>query len=147
MTDAEVKEFESYKAQADKGNRVAQYNLGLCYHNGDGVAKDLVQAVSWWRKAAEQGDALAQFNLGVVYEHGRGVIKNEIEAYAFYNLAGITEESARKQLASLEERLSPDARLLGQQRTIQLQKEIEGRLETAQDLLDAIRKEKMREGI
>jgi hypothetical protein len=43
--------------------------------------------------------------------------------------------------------MSQDARLLGQQRTRQLQKEIEGRLETAQDLLDAIRKEKMREGI
>jgi TPR repeat protein len=111
------------------------------------VAKDPVQAVSWWRKAAEQGYADAQSNLGVAYHYGQGVIKNEIEAYAYYNLAGITSEGARKNLAVLENEITSDARLLGQQRTIQLQKEIEGRLETAQDLLDAIRKEKLREGI
>jgi hypothetical protein len=73
--------------------------------------------------------------------------KDEIEAYAYWNLAGITEELARKNLAILEKEMSPDARLLGQQRTKQLQKEIDGRLESVGDLLKAIEKEKLRKGI
>ena len=182
MTPEEVKAFDGYKAQAEKGDRVAQNNLGVCYEKGLGVAKDEVQAVSWYRKAAdqgyakaqsnlgvcyevgkgvakdevlavswyrkaaEQGDAAAQSNLGVAYHYGRGVIKNEIEAYAFYNLAGITNERARSNLAILEKGMSPDARLLGQRRTIQLQKEIEGRLETLDDLRKAAEKESLRKG-
>jgi len=35
--------------------------------NGDGVAKDAEQAVSWYRRAAEAGHAAAQFNLGICY--------------------------------------------------------------------------------
>jgi hypothetical protein len=36
------------------------------------------------------------------------VLKDEIEAYAYYNLAGITDEVGRKNLAILEEKMSPD---------------------------------------
>ena len=55
MTDAEVKKFMQDKPLAEKGDRVAQYNSGVFYDNGLGVAKDLVQADSWNRKSAEQG--------------------------------------------------------------------------------------------
>ena len=146
MTDAEVKEFMQDKALAEKGDRVAQCNMGINYAFGLGVAKDQVQAVSWYRKAAEQGYALAQSNLGYFYESGTGVAKDEIEAYAYYNLAGITNDLARENLADLEKKMSPDARLLGQQRTKQLQKEIEGRLENLEDLRKAVERESLRKG-
>jgi hypothetical protein len=42
--------------------------------------------------------------------------------------------------------MSPDARLLGQQRTKQLQKEIEVRLETLDELRKAVEKESLRKG-
>ena len=29
----------------------AQYNLGVCYHDGQGVAKDYAEAVKWFYKA------------------------------------------------------------------------------------------------
>ena len=45
-----------FRKAAEQGDAQAQNNLGLCYDNGDGVAKDSQQAVYWWRKAAEQGD-------------------------------------------------------------------------------------------
>ena len=125
MTSEEVKLYEGYKAQAEKGNSVAQYNLGYCYANGEGVEKDKEQAVFWYRKAAEQGNAVAQYNLGLCYINGEGVAKDVIEAYAYWSLAGITAEAARKNLAILEKQMSPDARLLGQQRAKQVQKEIE----------------------
>jgi hypothetical protein len=53
--------------------------------------------------------------------------KDEIEAYAYFNLAGIRYEDARKALARLEARMTPEARLKGQHRTKELQKEIEAR--------------------
>ncbi len=54
--------------------------------------------------------------------------KDEIEAYAYFNLAGRTDESARKKLAILEKKISQDARLRGQQRTKELQNEIEEKI-------------------
>jgi TPR repeat protein len=146
ITPEEVKMFEGYKVKAEQGNAIAQLNLGNCYVNGDGVAKDSVQAFSWFRKSAEQGDARAQFNLGLCYVNGDGVAKDEIEAYAYWNLAGVTLEIARKNLAILEKRISTDARLLGQQRTKQLEKEISGRLETLHELQRDTEKEKKMKG-
>ena len=136
-----------YREAAEQGFADAQLNLGYCYANGEGVPKDFGQAVAWWRKAAEQGDARAQFYMALFYCYGLGVAKDEIEAYAYWNLAGITHAPSRDMLGVLEKRMSPDARLLGQQRTKQLQKEIEGRLDSARDLLKAIEKENLRKGI
>ncbi len=48
----------------------------VCYADGQGVAKDEVEAVKWYRKAAEQNDAQAQYNLGVCYADGQGVAKD-----------------------------------------------------------------------
>jgi uncharacterized protein len=42
------------------------YNLGLKYLNGQGVAKDEAQAAILFRKAADQGFAQAQHSLGVL---------------------------------------------------------------------------------
>ena len=35
-------------------NAKAQYYLGVCYENGEGVEKDMAKAIEWYRKAAEQ---------------------------------------------------------------------------------------------
>ena len=61
----------------------AQYNLGIMYAEGKGIAKDEAQAVAWFRKAAEQGYAPAQFNLGVMYAEGIGIAKDETQAVAW----------------------------------------------------------------
>ena len=54
-----------YRKAAEQNFAEAQYNLGVCYDNGQGVAKDYAEAVKWYRKAAEQNHAQAQYNLGV----------------------------------------------------------------------------------
>ena len=77
---AEVKAIQDLKAKAAKGDRTAQFDLGVCYSNGEGVAEDLVEAVKWYRKAADQGYALAQSTLGNCYLFGQGVTKDEVEA-------------------------------------------------------------------
>ena len=54
---------------------------------GQGVAKNDVEAVKWFRKAAEQNYARAQYNLGVCYAKGQGVAKDEAEAVKWYRKA------------------------------------------------------------
>ena len=44
-----------FRKAAEQGNADAQLCLGICYAEGDGVAKDMSEAVKWCRKAAEQG--------------------------------------------------------------------------------------------
>src|ERR1700679_3582281 len=58
------------RGKAEQGDAEAQYNLGVKYNDGDGVAIDYTEAVKWWRKAADQGNAEAQFKLGVIYHNG-----------------------------------------------------------------------------
>ena len=72
--------------------------------------------------------------------------KDEIEAYAYLNLAGASDEEARSELTELEKSMSSDARIFGQQRTKQLSKQIDGRVENTEDLRKAIEKENLRKG-
>ena len=65
-----------YKDLAERGNSSAQYNLGLLYYDGQGVAQDYRQAAKWWQKAAEQGYSMSQYGLGILYYSGKGVKKN-----------------------------------------------------------------------
>jgi len=79
--------FQEYKANAERGDAEAQFNLGYCYDAGRGVAKDYVEAVKWYRKAARQNFPPAQFNLGYCYANGQGVAKDEEEAVKWYRKA------------------------------------------------------------
>jgi TPR repeat protein len=79
--------FQKLTVMAARGNAVAQYDLGLLYDEGEGVTKDVVQAVGWFRKAAEQGSAVAQTHCGVMYEGGLGVPKDESTAVEWYRKA------------------------------------------------------------
>jgi len=79
--------IDELKKSAEQGVVAAQYNLGICYYNGDGVKKDLTEAVKWYRKAADQGDFIAQYNLGICYDNGDGVKKDLTEAFKWYRKA------------------------------------------------------------
>jgi serine/threonine protein kinase len=75
---------EWYGKAAERGNVIAQYELGRQYQLGQGVQKDPTKAVEWYRKAAEQGHPVAQFNLGTAYEEGTGVTKDLAQAVQWY---------------------------------------------------------------
>ena len=72
---------------AKQGNADAQFNLGLMYHEGQGVPQDYKTAVKWYKLAAEQGDANAQTNLGNAYGRGQGVIQDNVYAHMWLNIA------------------------------------------------------------
>jgi len=52
--------------QLRQATQMLSSTWACCYYNGDGVAKDAEQAVSWYRRAAEAGHTDAQFNLGAM---------------------------------------------------------------------------------
>jgi len=97
------------------------------HYVGEGVPKDQVEAVKWWRKAADQGHADAQAWLGFMYYNGEGVPKDAAEAYAWYNLASISNEDARKWRDELEKSLTSEQKVRAQQLSTELHKEIEKR--------------------
>jgi TPR repeat protein len=72
---------------AEQGDAMAQFNLGLMYANGDGVAADPVEAVKWYRLSAEQGNARAQVHLGIMYAEGKGVAQDDVQTLAWWKLA------------------------------------------------------------
>lgn len=72
---------------AERGNASAQFNVGVMYANGEGVARDVAQAANWYKKAADQGEARAQFNLGYMYFSGQGLPKDSVKAYLWLDLA------------------------------------------------------------
>jgi len=112
------------------GDPVAQFLIGSTVYDSvfrSPSTEDLVEAVTWYRKAAEQGHAEAQFNLGVCYVKGKGVVKDLNVAYAYWSVAGITNEEARNNLARIERQMSADQIADGKKRAAELQKEIDAK--------------------
>ncbi|MBR6802989.1 MAG: SEL1-like repeat protein [Kiritimatiellae bacterium] len=58
-----IEEVVDLKHRARLGDAEAQFEVGCCYYEGDGVPKNLVEAVKWYQKAAEQGHAGAKQRL------------------------------------------------------------------------------------
>lgn len=63
------------------------YNLGCSYAQGDGVCKDCVRAVSYWRRAAAMGHAGAEYSLGNAYANGEGVEQDYTVAVKYWRRA------------------------------------------------------------
>ena len=62
----EPKSFQGMRRAASIGVRMAQYDLGSAYLNGEGVERDEAEAAKWFRKAAMQGCRVSQLALGVI---------------------------------------------------------------------------------
>jgi serine/threonine-protein kinase len=73
-------------AAANRGDPAAQNQLGVKYAQGeDGLPRDDVKAVEWYRKAANQGLPKAQTNLGDMYFFGRGGLSQSyLDALSWY---------------------------------------------------------------
>jgi TPR repeat protein len=88
-----TKAAEWYVKAADQNHRLAQFNLGQMFANGQGVPQNDSTAVMWIRRAANGGDAGAQYNLGDRY--GRSSVRgsemdvgeSRVESYKWFKLA------------------------------------------------------------
>ncbi len=72
--------FWQVYTSALRGERVAEYQVGVMYERGMGVERDQAKAAEWYEKSAWQGYVDAQYNLALMYASGRGVDKNEERA-------------------------------------------------------------------
>ncbi|MFQ5716430.1 MAG: tetratricopeptide repeat protein [Nitrospinales bacterium] len=79
--------FEEFKKSAEQGHAGAQYNLGVMYGTGQGVAQNYKEAAKWYRRAAEQGISDAQKHLGKMYYKGSGVAEDKVLAHMWFNIA------------------------------------------------------------
>jgi TPR repeat protein len=115
-------EVAELKKKAEQGDAHSQCILGLSYAQGrkiDGVIKDDVEAVRWFRMAAEQGNSKGQYFLASFYESGWGVEKNLIEAYAYYKLSeiyGTHNSDIAKKITEVEKLLTVSQLEAGQKR-------------------------------
>ena len=75
----------AWKPLADKGNALAQNNLGILYLDGTGVAQNLPQAVHYLSLSAASGSALGQNNLGGLYRDGKGVKQDHARAKQWFS--------------------------------------------------------------
>ena len=74
---------------AERGNASAQSNLGVMYHNGEGLKQDTARAFLLYSLAAKQGHAGAQSNLGNRYSRGQGVQQDHAKALMWWRLAAV----------------------------------------------------------
>jgi TPR repeat protein len=63
-----------------RGDREAQFMVGVLFEKGSEVEQNLTQAAAWFEKSAEQGHVDAQYNLGLMYATARGVEENSTKA-------------------------------------------------------------------
>jgi len=99
-----------FRQAGEKGNRRAQYQLGLLYARGDGVKKDFIKARECLYKAAVQGHPKAQFYLGQMYAFGDGGKKDYAEAATWFWLATtMGDRFARESLRVMTGKISARA--------------------------------------
>jgi hypothetical protein len=79
--------YREWERAAEQGQAEAQYDLGVLYLKGLGVAKNAEEAFRWFRLAADQGQVDAQFEVGLMREKGSGVQKDYTQAQLWLGLA------------------------------------------------------------
>lgn len=95
---AKNSEISRYEKLAESGDAQAMTELGLRYHQGQGVKQNYATAYDWYMKAIEKGDGDALNNLGVLHRDGLGVPQNPKVAYLLFlavHMEGMGDENTQ----------------------------------------------------
>ena len=79
-----------YLSLANQNDAKACYNLGLMYQDGDGVTKNLDEAVKWYTKSANLGYKEAQYTLGAL------VFQRQIQTISYPQAVTYYEQAAQQ---------------------------------------------------
>lgn len=97
---------------AEKGDAVAQYNLGVHFLQGNGAVLDPSEAARMFTLAARQGYAAAQRQLAQMHLRGQAVAQSKVLAHAWLNLAskdpGAEGRASAAEMESLEVSMSSE---------------------------------------
>lgn len=80
--------LENFIKAAEQNHAFAHHMIGVAYMSGEGVKKDIHQAIKWFEKAANEF-ALpgAMYALGMLYEEGKELPKDLEKAQDWYQKA------------------------------------------------------------
>jgi len=96
------------KRAAERGDARAQFDLGLMYAKGEGVAQNERLAFKYFHKAARNHHVEAKFYMGLSFAEGRGVKKqSQLARYWFKLAAKAGHPKAMAYLASVERTIQP----------------------------------------
>ena len=101
-------------ANAQRGDGNSADLLAQIYLTGEGVPKNYLESVRWFKKAVEFGNTYALYHLGLRFEAGEGVPRDNGEAYFWYLTAAAlqTNDGFRqiiiKRRDQLEKKLTAD---------------------------------------
>ncbi len=92
------------RSSAENGDKLAQYQLGYLYGQGEKVKQDYEQATFWYKRAAKQQVPEAQYLLCLSYSLGKGVPVDMAVAQAWCEAAVINKaEGAEEALKEIKE--------------------------------------------
>jgi TPR repeat protein len=92
-------EAEQDRSLANVGDIFSMMLLARRYERGNGVDKDMSQALKWYQSAAKAGNAQAMEYLGNIFFRGQGVEKDPAQAVAWWRKAA--EAGNSEAMASL----------------------------------------------
>jgi len=81
------KAAREFRPLAEKGDREAQYMLGLLYEEGQGIDRDDLLAAHWYARSAGQGFADAYYALGQLFLQRKGERQDRMAAHHWFCLA------------------------------------------------------------
>jgi TPR repeat protein len=89
--------WETYTA-ALRGNKEAQFQVGVIFERGIGREQNQSLAAQWFEKSAEQGHVDAQYNIAIMYAAGRGVDTDEGKAMMWLAKAAKQKDKEARKL-------------------------------------------------
>jgi hypothetical protein len=100
-TDTQQSFWETYTA-ALRGDKIAQFQVGVMYEQGNGIEQNQSLAAHWFEESARQGFVDAQYNIAIMYAAGRGVAADEGLAMMWLSRAAKQKDrEARKLLLKI----------------------------------------------
>ena len=68
--------MEQYRLAAEEGSSDAEYKLGVFFHRGLGVNRNIKSGIYWYERSAKKNNPMALYVLGVEYVNGSHVKRN-----------------------------------------------------------------------
>ncbi|GGE32260.1 hypothetical protein GCM10007421_02490 [Halopseudomonas oceani] len=86
--------LEACRQAAERGDTLAQFELGQLYYRGERVERDFATSLQWLEKASIQGEPRAQYLLGMMHFSGQGIPRNLPQAYIILKMAAVNGNDA-----------------------------------------------------
>ena len=79
--------LQEIMTKAAQGDVYSQSQLANMYLKGNGIERNIDEAIKWYKSAANNGDSGSQFMLGLIYTGYGGVKANKQESLKWYSMA------------------------------------------------------------